>query len=248
MQKKHVPIWGAFRWGFLELSGHLATLIPLSAVFFAPELSEKAGYAWPLLIKEIFKTAFFFMLLLRAMKLTKPKDHKAPQGTPKAFAQGELIKMLAQGAAFLLGAALLGAWMMFHSPAFLSQLWLGEWDLAGLAQRGAEIKAWWLAEPFWAEVLEVVLLGWLPLRVHVLLNFFGYIVADQGWEAKPALRESMRLGQGVQTGLWVFYALCVILNIIGFWLYIVGAIFTFPATVLATVYVYRALAQWSEHG
>jgi len=247
MNKKHVPTLAALSWGFGELSSHLALLLPLSAVFFAPEFCAKAGWAWPLLFREAFKTAFFFVLLLRAMKLTKPAQTHAPKGSTRAFATGEILKMTAQALAFGLGAALLWAWLYWRDPALLQRLWQGGWDWASLQARAQMLEDAWRAEPLWAQGAELLLLGALPLEVHVLLNFFGYIVADRGLEAPQALRQAFGLARGVQLELWFFYALCVALNIIGFKLFIVGAIYTFPATVLATVYVYRALDQWREH-
>jgi hypothetical protein len=242
MKNKHVPLWGALGWGFRELAGHLPALIPLSALFFAPEICEKFGHGWPIWASEIFKTALFFVLLLRAMKATQLKNQAPAKGNPRAFATGEILKMIAQVIAALVGASVLAAWLALRDPGFLGRIFQGSLFEPSPASRWLMAWHWWLNEPLWDKALTLFLAGWLPLRAHVLFNFFGYIVAEKGCEAPQALRESMRLGKGVQVPLLFFYALCLALNVVGFKLYIIGAIFTFPATVLATVYVYRALA------
>jgi hypothetical protein len=245
---RRVPIAQSMAWGFNQLSHHMGMLLPFSTLFFAPELCGKLGYDWPVLLTEVYKTALFFVLLLRAMKLIKPEQAMPPKGSPGSFARGEMLKVLGQGLGFLLGIAMLAAWIMLREPATLASLLLGGSSWAGMTLRAALLKQWWLGQPWWAEALALLMVGWLPLRVHVMYNFYGYIVADRGLDAIPALRESARLGRGLQTQLLAFYALCLALNLLAFKLYVIGAIFTFPATVLATVYVYRSLSEGDGHG
>lgn len=242
MKSKYVPTFQALGWGFRELLRHLPVLLPLSTIFFAPEIFERFKLPWPLWTTELYKTVFFFVLLLKAMKLTKPKEEHGTKGKTRAFAAGECIKSLAQVAGFILGAIVMGAWLMYYDPSFLASLLAGGWYPHDWIVRISALWHWWQHAPLWAEALSALFLGWFPLRVHVFFNFFGYIVAETGSGAIAALRQSVRLGRGVQIQLLFFYALCLGLNVVGFKLFIVGAILTFPATVLATVDVYRSLA------
>jgi hypothetical protein len=246
MKRKEVPILPALVWGFQELRRHLKILIPMSLLFFIPEFSERFGYAWMLWAQEIYKTIFFFVLLLRAIELTKPKDEKPNRGQAQAFATGEILKGLAQGLATLWGAGLLFLWMKFRNPAVLDGLFKGGWSLSQIWQDGKDLWAWWQTLALWEKGLDLCLLLVWPLEAHVLFNFFGYIVAEEGLGGIEALRESVRLGRGAQFQLLIFYALCATSVALGVKLYVVGAVFSFPATVLATIYVYRSLREQSR--
>jgi hypothetical protein len=243
MKSKTVPTFQALGWGFRELLGHLPVLLPMSTLFFAPEISERFKFGWPIWATEIYKTVFFFVLLLKAMKLTKTEEETPARGKTSAFALGECIKSLTQIVGFAIGCVVLGAWLMYRDPSFFVSLLQGGGTQQDWIERGTDLWHWWLHEPGWEKALTLLMIGWLPLRAHVFFNFFGYIVAEKGSNAIEALRQSVRLGRGVQFQLLFFYGLCFALNFVGFKLFIVGAILTFPATVLATVDVYRSLAR-----
>jgi hypothetical protein len=242
MALKRLPVLDAFRWGLAELARHLKFLLPLSLLFFVPDFCGKLGMHWPAPLSTLYGTIFFFALLLKAMRLSQPKKRvpeagyhqpagkrrlrrRRPKARPLEFAKGELIKW-----AFQLSAGLLGLG--------LASLCLGIFSLSPSALRACYDQA----SPA-ARIGAAFLILAPAVLVHVHLNFFGYILADKGGAALAALRQSSKLGRGLRLQLLFFYALCAGFILLGLKLWIIGAVYAFPVTVLATIYVYRALAK-----
>jgi uncharacterized membrane protein len=80
----------------------------------------------------------------------------------------------------------------------------------------------------------------------VAVNFSGFFIADEGMGPLEALRASWRLSRGAFWGLTLLYGLILALLLLGFAAWVIGAVFTFPVTLLATIHAYRALRDQEE--
>ena len=238
--KKNVPVFESLAFGFREFYSHLPALLPLSALFFAPEFSGLAGWEWPSLAGELFKTAVFFALLWKALALTRPAVEKR-QGvaaTGRSFAGAEAIKWAGMALAVATAAVMLALLMAWRSP---------QWLTAQLAREGwmhlpQVALAWWFSQGWILRLAALALAAWLPRRAQVAFNFFGFLIIDKGLGPLQAIRASMALTKGAFWGLASLYVICLGLVLLGLAAHVVGAVITFPVTVLATIYAYRSLA------
>jgi uncharacterized membrane protein len=241
-----VPVLASFVYGLKQTRRHLKILLPLSALFFLPEALKALGWngASQALFSEIYKVAAFFFLLWMALGLTKEKqDAQSAMRQAEAgfeYLKGNAFKWGAMGLATLLSlGALVLIYVLTASPG-LAYFNTGSFSAFF---HGLEDYALWLKGRPWIELAWTgAVLGWLPYRVFVMFNFFGYIIVDEGLNAVQALKRARSISDGSFWGLSLFYASCGLAHLAGFSLYVVGAIFTFPITILATVYVYRSLA------
>lgn len=239
-KNKKVPVFNSFVYGFQETRKHLKILLPLSALLFVPELLQALGWTGTiqLIFKEVYKVAAFFFLLLMSVRLTRNADQAVEKKkVGLEFLKGNLLQWGAISVAFVLGAGLLALGYLYtDSPALIIL------DQADLIQGVKDYVAWLRIRPWVELALTTLVLGYLPYRIFVMFNFFGFIIVDTGAGCLKAFKLSRRLSRGVFWSLTLFYALCAALGYLGFKIYVVGAIFAFPVTVLATVYVYRSLA------
>jgi hypothetical protein len=245
-KNKKVPVFESFRYGFLETKRHLKVLLPLSALFFVPELLHLLGWVGPMqiLFGQVYKVVAFFFLLLVSIRLTgKSGTASEVEREGVEFLKGNVFKWAAMGLGFTFGGGLLAALYLYTGSPALAVL-----DQASLIHGAKDYVAWLWTRPRQELALTALILGYLPYRVFVAFNFFGYIVVDTGATARVALKSARKLSQGVFWGLTLFYGLCGLAHYLGFRIYVIGAVFTFPVTVLATVFVYRSLASQSEGG
>jgi uncharacterized membrane protein len=237
--KKNVPVFDSLAFGFREFYRHLPALLPLSALFFAPEFSRLAGWGWPGWASELFKTAVFFALIGRALALTRPAVEKI-QGVAakgRSFAGAEALKWAGMALAVAAGAAMLLLLMAWRSPQWLAAQLVRE----GWLRLPQIMLDWWFGQGWILRALSVALAAWLPLRAHVAFNFFGFLIIDEGLGPFEAIRASMALTKGAFWGLSFLYLICLALVLLGLAAHVVGAVFTFPVTLLATIYAYRDL-------
>ena len=243
-----VPLGQSFLYGFRETRKHMKVLLPLSALFFLPEALKALGWGGPgqAVFSEIYKLGAFFILLWMAIGLTKEKNGPQDSAIQQAeagveYLKGNALKWSAMALSTALGlSALFLYYLATASPA------LAFFNFSGLLNffHGLMDYMLWLKGRPWPELaLSVALLGWLPYRVFVMFNFFGYIIVDEGLNAVESLKRARLISQDSFWGLSAFYASCGLAHLLGFSMYVVGAVFTFPITVLATVYVYRSLAR-----
>lgn len=238
---KHVNVLASFAFGARETWRHLPKLLPLSVLFYAPELLLLADinwfYAWPG-VDQVYKVVVFFFLIGVSLKLTAPAasvgHHESPpkpQGRPEDFAMAKAVKWSAMGLGFIFGAL----------PALLWHLHkTGDLPLSWEALKA--MPAWIRSLPLWEMLMVLVPMMWLPYRIFVAWNFFGYAIVDRGLGARESLRLARRIAEGAFWPLTLFYSICALLLALGVWAWTVGVVFTFPITLLATVHVYRELA------
>src|SRR5690349_2453419 len=113
MPAKSVPIIASLRYGFRESKKHVLQLIPLSILFFLPNLSAAwFSRPWNWLAADCYKAALFFVVLFRALSLTQKAREYGGRGQrakkARFFAAGELIKWGLQALAVGASLAMLG--------------------------------------------------------------------------------------------------------------------------------------------
>ena len=72
--------------------------------------------------------------------------------------------------------------------------------------------------------------------------FYGYFVIDKDAEAFSSLSRSSDITDGEKMNLFGFVLYCLGFNLLGALCFLVGLLFTVPATVIATAYVFEKLA------
>lgn len=90
--------------------------------------------------------------------------------------------------------------------------------------------------------LLILIGGFLALVFHL----FPFVLLDSEADVWSALETSRRITRGARFELVVFYAVAVLLNIVGLLLAGVGLIVTIPLTWLAQAHAYRQLAEHSK--
>lgn len=239
-----VKVFESLAFGFREFWGHVPALLPLSLFFFVPEFSGMAGKAWPGWAVQPWKALVFFGMLFTALKRTGAARERtrAAASTGKSYAKAELIKWM------LIGLSVLGAFsLMSLTAAALSPQWMS----SAISARGwmdlpFALKDWWLNQNLFWKCVSLALFIWLPLRAHVALNFFGFLIVDKDLHAIPAIRASIELTRHSFWQLALLYLLCLGLDLMGLAAYVIGAVFTFPITLLATIHAYRSLVSVAE--
>lgn len=76
----------------------------------------------------------------------------------------------------------------------------------------------------------------------IKFGYFGYIIAEKKVGPIEALKQSAAITKGNILSLFLFNAVCTIINIAGALCLVVGLFITIPMTMLASAYVYRKLA------
>lgn len=121
------------------------------------------------------------------------------------------------------------------------------------APEAAKLEDLWNPKQFWqylgTEILVgvVVMVGIILLIIPgiifaVMFLFAQYLVVDRGLGPIQAMKESMRITKGERWELFLFLLVCLILNILGALLLLVGLLVTVPVTMLAIVHAYRLLS------
>ncbi|MGE5307799.1 MAG: hypothetical protein ACM3OC_01785 [Deltaproteobacteria bacterium] len=80
----------------------------------------------------------------------------------------------------------------------------------------------------------------------IALQMYPYLVVDKGLGPLASLKASRGLTRGARWQLFVFWALLGLVNIAGFLCLVVGLVFTIPATMIASAYVYDQLRKRKE--
>ncbi|MES2201727.1 MAG: hypothetical protein V4498_05705 [candidate division FCPU426 bacterium] len=243
---KKIPLFASFAYGLKECARHFKSILPLSVFFFLPELAQSLGWLETKqamgVATEIYKLAIFFFLLMLSVRLTKPKyAPPTPEGVGLSFLAGEILKWVLTLAGLALGAALLYVWYRISdSPA------LELFKDKPVFEAIKSYSLWIMGRGVVEIACSALVLGILPFYCFMAFNFFGYIIVDTGAGALQAMALSRRLTHRHFWPLAIFYGLCALLQVMGLWAWIVGAVFTFPVTVLATIYIYRDLAKQAE--
>ncbi len=99
----------------------------------------------------------------------------------------------------------------------------------------------------WIIYTLICIAGFLLLIVpgviwSVQFGLFGYFMIDKGLGPIEALKESSRITKGSKGDLFVFYIICVGINILGVLALILGLFAAIPTTMIAAAFVYRKLA------
>lgn len=103
-----------------------------------------------------------------------------------------------------------------------------------------------------AVLYAVIVLGGLILLVApgfvwgVKYQFFIYAIVDKKMGPVAALKESGRITSGAKWDLFGFGILCLLINLSGILLLVVGLFAAMPAVMTAYAFVYRKLLQQSE--
>ena len=136
------------------------------------------------------------------------------------------------------------------------QLWLirAYLDLIDLDKEG-EVKALFVHyRLMWrylgAAILYgiIVVLGLIALIVPGIYfalkyQFYAYLIVDKNLDVFGALKKSAEMTQGVKWKLFGFLLVLVGVNILGAIALLVGLLVTVPMSILAYVFVYRALSK-----
>lgn len=80
--------------------------------------------------------------------------------------------------------------------------------------------------------------------VWIRFSFFSFFIIDQETGPIQALEESWNTVKGVTWKLFLFWCLVLLINLAGLLVLGVGLLFTYPATLIASILVYRSL--WNQ--
>jgi len=80
----------------------------------------------------------------------------------------------------------------------------------------------------------------------VMLNMYSYFIVDKNMGPLESLKASRALTKGVRWQLFCFGALLILFNLAGLLCFVVGLLFTIPATYIASAYVYDQLLKQDE--
>jgi hypothetical protein len=80
----------------------------------------------------------------------------------------------------------------------------------------------------------------------IMLEMYPYFIVDKNMGPIESLKASRTLTKGVRWQLFCFGVLLILFNLAGLLCLVVGLLFTFPATSIASVYVYDQLLKQEE--
>lgn len=80
----------------------------------------------------------------------------------------------------------------------------------------------------------------------VTFAFYGFGIVDKGYEAVESLQRSAELTRGYRLDILYFVLALIMLNIVGFLMFIVGILVTSGISLIAFGYVYRSLQNAAE--
>lgn len=117
---------------------------------------------------------------------------------------------------------------------------------------GVKVSDLWNPAPFWRYVAGQILVGLTVIAGLILLVvpgiilalglvFSSYLIVDKNKGPVEAMKESWRITKGHKWELFLFVLAIAGLNVIGFFLLLVGLLVTIPVTMLALVHAYRKL-------
>lgn len=92
----------------------------------------------------------------------------------------------------------------------------------------------------------IVFLGFILLIIPgiyfaIKYQFYAYLIIDKGFGPVAALKKSAEMTKGIKWSLFLFGLLIAGINILGVLALLVGLLWTFPTTIIATAFVYRKL-------
>jgi len=238
-QHKYVGIAASLRYGLRLTLRHLRTLVPVSALFYLPELAERLGIHFP--GGRVAVTLFKFMvgcwLVWHALRLGDQETRTIRFKEAVLPAPGYLARFL--------GSTLL----------FWGTLGLALWPVSRLASGtwGLNVQGWdWLKSPWiWtaAQAWGALAVGVsaLPAGLWSVYGWFhGYYVADEGQGPLRSMVSSFRAVQGAFWPCVLFLMVIAALNAAGLALWVVGVFFTFPVTLMATTYIHMELKRQTQ--
>lgn len=115
-----------------------------------------------------------------------------------------------------------------------------------------DLKTLWNPKPFLPYLAGQILVGLAVLVGLVLLIvpgiiaalgflFSSYLIVDKGRGPIEAMKESWRITKGNRWKLFLLVLAIAGINIVGFFLLVVGLLVTIPVTMLALAHAYRTL-------
>ena len=79
------------------------------------------------------------------------------------------------------------------------------------------------------------------IYLAIKLHYYRYLIVDKDLGLFEAFNESARLTQGVKMELFKFYLVLILMNIIGFFAFLVGLLLTVPTYMVADATMFRKL-------
>ncbi|MBI2439047.1 MAG: DUF975 family protein [Candidatus Moranbacteria bacterium] len=92
-------------------------------------------------------------------------------------------------------------------------------------------------------VLGMILFIIPGIYLALTYRFFGYLIVDKNMGAMDALKKSAIITKGVKWRLFIFSGILLGINFLGLLFFVVGLFVTIPLSVVADVFVYRALSR-----
>ncbi len=237
---KHLRLWASLKYGWRLTFKHFNTLVPGSALFYAPELAglfgwQVQGWAWAV---TAWHSAVACGLLWHALQLSDQETRKSRLHEATLPAPGFLGRFIRSTGLFW-GVLVLGS-----LPAL--RLASGSW---WPADRDAAL-AWLWAPWHWsaqqAFVAAQAALAAVPVGLWSVYGWFhGYYVADEGQDAWPSMVHSFHAVRGAFWRTAFFLLVIGAVNAAGYALYVVGVFVAFPITLMATTYVHLELKDQS---
>jgi len=80
----------------------------------------------------------------------------------------------------------------------------------------------------------------------IRFGFFDFLIVDKNMRIIESLKKSWYITKGNTLNLFLFYILLFLINVLGFFAFIVGLFFSVPLTIIAEAFVYRKLAKGLE--
>ena len=92
-------------------------------------------------------------------------------------------------------------------------------------------------------IVAGLLLLFIPgIIISIKLQFVNYFILDKGMGPIEAMKASWNATKGVKWALFVLGILLGLINLLGLLALVIGLFWTYPATLIATAYVYRKLS------
>ncbi|MHB8443004.1 MAG: hypothetical protein ACYDAS_01350 [Patescibacteria group bacterium] len=92
-------------------------------------------------------------------------------------------------------------------------------------------------------IIIIVVLSVLLIIYSIALSFWAYIIIDQNKQIIESIKESYRITKRKKWKIFGFLFILSILNIVGFFLLLVGLLITIPISILSMVFLYKKLEE-----
>jgi uncharacterized membrane protein len=143
----------------------------------------------------------------------------------------DLVVSVHQGTRYIVGVLLFNA-LVVGIPA----------GIIALASTGTTAEFLQVANTMAGSLALAVVLG-LGGYLALIFHFFPYVLLDQNYGVVQAFHVSWSITENAIFDLVVFYAVALLLNIVGAFMLMVGLLITVPITILAQAHVYQQLSK-----